>query len=195
MEHLSAELPGLLEPAVVRRVLHEQRHLIERLESQSLLVTGSERAAAVRAEVLGAQERLLRLARAGYTPLACMPPGSYVSPDFDRLGEQVNELLRRARRVIDHCNQIEHLVKLREQADMDRDHRRRFPREMLLLEEQRDILAALYPDRWLLLFDGAIRGEYASVQEALRRGEEDCGRDEEGRPRFLIFCHRAPARS
>ena len=36
----------------------------------------------------------VRLARAGYTPLSCMPPGSYVAPDFDRLGEQVNELLR-----------------------------------------------------------------------------------------------------
>lgn len=179
---------------MVRRLLGDHRHLIEQLESRSLLAVSGDRAREVRAEAQAAQERLIRLARAGYTPLSCMPPGSYVAPDFDRLGEQVNELLRRVRRVVDHCNQIDNLVKLREQADMDRDHRRRFPREMLLLEEQRDILGALYPDRWLLLFDGAIRGEYDTVQEALRRGEDDIGRDSEGRPRFLIFCHRAPAR-
>ena len=191
MQHLSAELPGLLEPVTVRRLLADQRHLVEQLESQSLLVTTAERAKALRGECSSVQERLIQLARAGYSPLRSMPAGSYVAPEFARLGELVSDLLRRTRRVIDHCTQIENLIRQREQAEFDHDHRRRFPQEMYLLEEQRDILCALYPDRWLLLFEGAIHGEFDSVQEAIRLGEEERGRDVDGKPRYLIFCHRA----
>lgn len=190
MQHLSAEVPGLLEPLFVRRELCQSRAQVERLESQSLTVFTAERARLLRGEGTALHERLVRLARAGYAPLRSMPVGSYVAPEFDELGVEVSDLLARLRRVLDHCQQIENMVLLREQADAEREHRRRFPDELTLLEGQREILAALYPDRWLVLFDGAIRGEFESAYEAMQAGEDAKGRDEFGRPLFLVFCHR-----
>lgn len=190
MQHLTAEVPGLLEPVWVRREIGEHRARIDRLESLSLMATTIEKARALRQEGSALYERLMRLARAGYTPLACMPHGSFVSPEFDALGAQVNELMRRVRRVVEHCQQIENMVQARDQAEAEREHRRRFPQELAFLEAHREVLAALYPDRWLLLYDGAIRAEYGDVQEALRAGEDARGRDEFGRPLFLIYCHR-----
>ncbi len=190
MQHLTAEVPGLLEPALVRHQLRDSEVQLERLESLSLMVTSAERARGVRQEGIGLHESMVRLARAGYAPLSTMPFGSYVSPEFDRLGLQVNDYLRRLRRVIDHCQAIESMVIQRDQAEAEREHRQRFPEELTLLEGQREILAALYPDRWLLLHDGAIRAEFDTAQLALAAGEEAKGRDDQGRPLFLVFCHR-----
>lgn len=190
MMHLAAELPGLLEPTAVRRALAEVRLQVDKVESQSLRVVLSEEARDARREATGCMSRLTQLARAGYAPLASMPSGSYVAPDFASLGNQVNELLRRVRRVVDHCNQVEQMNRLRQQAEVERENRRRFPDEIALLDAQREILAVLYPDRWLLLYDGEIHGDFATAQEALTAGEEWRGRDADGRPLFLVFCHR-----
>src|SRR5580658_2819764 len=152
MQHLSAEVPGLLEPLFVRTELCRSRIQVEHLESQSLTVFTADRARALRADAAALHERLVRLARAGYAPLRSMPVGSYVAPEFDELGTEVSDLLARLRRIIDHCQQVESTVVLREQADAEREHRRRFPQELALLEGQREILAALYPDRWLVLY-------------------------------------------
>ncbi|MCS6913608.1 MAG: hypothetical protein RMK29_09770 [Myxococcales bacterium] len=194
MQHLSAAIVGRLEPAVVRRDLATWRELLDRLESLSLLISTAERARRLRGECAALLERLAELARAGYAPLCSLPPGSYIAPEFHQLGLEVSEQMRRTRRIMDYCLQIETLALLREQAEAEREHRRRFPVELDLLEAHREVLAALYPDRWLLLYDGAIRGEFDTAQEALQAGEQMRGRDDEGRPRFLVFCHRSPAR-
>lgn len=195
MQHIAVAVPGELEPAVVHRELAAWRGALDRIESLSLMISTAERARALRGECVSMHERLVRLARAGYAPLSSMPSGSFVSEQVDELGQQVSDLLRRLRRVIDHCQQVETLALLREQADAEREHRRRFPDEIDLLEAHREVLAALYPDRWLLLYAGAIRGEFDTAQQALQAGEAARGRDEDGRPNFLVFCHRTASRS
>lgn len=192
MQHLAAAVPGLLEPQIIEEELQRSRALIEGLEAQSLNVTTAEQAREVRRQGVSLYERMTRLARAGYAPLALMPVGSFLPEAFERLGYEVSDLMRRLRRVVEHCQQVESLVNLRNQADLEREHRRRFPEEIAMLERHRELFTALYPDRWLLLYDGALRAEYGTAQEAVQAGEAARGRDEYGRPRFLVFCHRQP---